>query len=204
MTTSRRRLAIVTTTTLALLLSSVGFAAAQAPADEGLFAHRGFGPGHGRLPVRERLGDVGRPAGSVVRVETTVDLGEQGIEVHRRDRGTATATDESSLSYSLVTGELATVTVDESTRILSATEATTRMQRRSRWSRPFRSPRMMVSQIELSAITEGTTVVAWSVSQDDGTFLARQVVAYPAAAAEPEATTDDAAPDEEVEASPAA
>lgn len=173
MTTSRGRLAAAGAATLALLVAGTAVASAAGPGDDP------WGQGGNRMgggPMRQRMMDrfpaLGQRFDTLVRIETTLDLPDQGIVVRRQDHGTATTVADTGLSYSLANGETATVTTDADTVIVSVQAST--------GTRPFR---MAADQIAVSDIAAGADVVVWSEGQSDGSFLAKRIVVLPAAAA---------------------
>lgn len=208
MTDSRRRLTVVSGTILALALAGTAVASAHGRGrddDRGMFGP-GFGPDLGRGGVmRQWMADhmglgLGLDIDSLVRREVTLDLGDQGIVVHRQDRGTATVASEASLSYTLATGERASVTTDEDTRIVALAQVDVADDQ----ARRFRGLRMSADEIDLADVTAGSEVVVVAESGEDGSFLATRIVVLPAAATDEGGTTDSgAATTEDVEASPA-
>jgi hypothetical protein len=98
-----------------------------------------------------------------------------------------TGVTEASLSYTLATGESVTLTADADTMVAALGEGTT-----------FRRFRVNVDEIELAEIAAGSEVVAWSVGQEDGSFVAQRIMVLPSETASDDAGTTD------VTASPAA
>ncbi len=209
MNDQRRRLLAISGATFALIVAGTAAVSAHAGDDEW-----GMGPGFGRdqMGGRFQQGDMpglGRgawmgPGGlgfglddvdGLVRRETTVDLGEDGIVTQRVDRGTVASVAEAGLTYALATGEEASVTTDADTQVIAVSEAATDDVR------PFgRGMRMTAEEVALADVAAGSEVVVWAQSQEDGTFLAQRIVIQPAAdetaATDPaeeasDSTTDD-------------
>jgi hypothetical protein len=198
MNDQRRRLLAISGATFALIVAGTAAVSAHPGDDEW-----GMGPGFGRdqMGGRFQQGDVpglGRggwmgPGGmglglddvdGVVRRETTLDLGEDGIVTQRVDHGTVASVAEPGLTYTLATGEEASVTTDADTQVIAVSEPATDDMR------PFgRGMRMTAEEVALADIAAGSEVVVWAQSQEDGTFLAQRIVFQPAA----DETADDAA-----------
>lgn len=185
MNSTRRRLVAVMGATLALAVAGTAVVSANGPWGQEDGGRGMFGSGRG--PIRERMAEhfggglrgVGMDA--LVRVEATLDMGEDGIVVHRTERGVVTEVGDASLTYTLATGETGTVATDDSTVVLALNDSTA-----------FRM-RGRFDQVELADISVGTTVMVRSQGQADGTFRAGHVVVLPEA--EATAAADDAAED---------
>jgi hypothetical protein len=186
MSHARVRLAGVLTLALALVASNVALASAHRGWDgeRGWSGRGGSGaltPGHfGSMPLRTRLD-------TLVRVESTFDLPDQGIVVHRHERGTVTAPGVTSLTFTLATDEVVSVSADTDTIVVGMTDDT-----------GMRHFRRGFETLTLGDITAGDEVVVASVRQEDGTFLARRVIVLPTAQAATdgllEAPADEQAP----------
>jgi hypothetical protein len=208
MTTSRTRLMAITGATLALVMVGTAVTAAHGRGGDRGY---GYGSGPGRYVEPFRQGGLG-PLGlrglrmglsdSIVRTETTVDLGDDGIVTHRADNGSVTSATDTALEYTLATGETASVTIGEDTAAwaLSQASSTTSL-------RPSRRVRLAAEAIAPADIAVGSAIMVTATSQEDGSFLATRIVVKPAAEASDEGTesadttTEDAAADATEDAS---
>jgi len=120
---------------------------------------------------------------SFVRRETTL-VADTGVVTRRIDNGTATASADDSLDYSLANGESASVTTDEETRVMAVSEQTGEVGRRG-----HARTRLVPVEISLADIEAGSEIIVWAESQEDGSFLAQRIVVRP----DMDADTDDAA-----------
>lgn len=144
---------------------------------------RGFA-GPGRLGIDQRI----------IRSETIVDGGEQGIVTQRVENGTVAATGEGSLTIELANGESSEVAITDGTMILAvATPADDGFRGR-------RGLRARIMPGSLDDVAVGASVNVASRSTDGGPFEAHRVVVRPmtdateAAIDAPDAgATDDAA-----------
>jgi hypothetical protein len=204
MNTSRTRLMAISGATLALVVAGTAVVSAHPDGDRGdrgergergrsaeRFEHRGGG-------IRGERGERGRSAerferrgggirgelrqrisGQIddfVRRETTLTT-EDGTSTHRVENGTLDAATETSLDYTLSTGETVSVTIGEDTNAIAfAVPEETAQREGRRW---FGGPRLRPSEVAVSDIEAGSPIVVWSQSQDDGSFLAQRVVVQP-------------------------
>jgi hypothetical protein len=106
-----------------------------------------------------------------VRRETIVEL-DDGVVTKRVDNGTVSATGDASLDYSLATGETASVTTDDETKVVAFETQTVERRGHTR-------ERVVPTEIDLASIESGAEVVVWAQSQDDGSFLAQRIVVQP-------------------------
>ena len=188
---TRRHTLAVTGATFALVMAGTAVVAAHGGgADRG---DRGFGGDAGRGILRGELGPgfggrlgpgFGLGDDGLVRNETIVDLGEAGFLTRRVDDGTVTSASDTELTYTLATGETATVSADEDTEVLAVTEVNEDddpgILRRA----------MTLDEIALADIPADADVVVWSEAGESGDFVAQRVIVRPT-----EATTADAADD---------
>ena len=195
MQTSRTRLAAVTVATLALVISGTAAVSAH-PADREDFPGNGMGMGHMGGLGWDDMGGLGRgglmggPLGGVfdeamdgfVRHETIYQT-EDGTVTSRTDVGTVASTGETSLEYTLATGETASVITDDATEILSIGTQTVELGNSGRMRE-----RSVPETVALADLAADTDVVVWAQSQADGSFLAQRILVRPAA----DATADDA------------
>ncbi len=201
MQTNKMRLTVIAGATLALVIAGTASVAASGPRDN----DRGFGPGIGRGmdefgPMRLGPGGyMGADPAGFERREVTLQTAD-GITVDRVENGVVDAVADTSLGFSLGSGEAVTVSIDDSTQIVAVNEET--VQRRG-WNRQM----MVPTEITAADIAVGANVIVWSTSEDGTQFLAERIVVEPATAA----TTDETAPATEdvpattdAEASPAA
>jgi hypothetical protein len=218
MQTSRTRLAAVTVATLALVISGTAAASAH-PADREDFPGNGMGMGHMGGLGWDDMGGLGRgglmggPLGGVfdeamdgfVRHETIYQT-EDGTVTSRTDVGTVASTGETSLEYTLATGETASVITDDATEIVSIGTQTVELGNSGRMRE-----RSVPETIALADLAADTDVVVWAQSQADGSFLAQRILVRPAADATADDTTVEGSTDDagvgaeitEVPASPA-
>ena len=98
-----------------------------------------------------------------------VDLGEAGFLTRRVDDGTVTSASDTELTYTLATGETATVSADEDTEVLAVTEVNEDddpgILRRA----------MTLDEIALADIPADADVVVWSEAGESGDFVAQRV-----------------------------
>jgi hypothetical protein len=168
---------------------------------------RSFGFGRGGV-FRERLEMRGLVRGAwdgLVRSETTYQTDEGALVTQRIDSGTLSVAAETSVDYTLATGETATVALDEDTEVIGFTTESVES------GRGFERERMVGESIAVTDIAAGSEIVVWASSQEDGSFHAQRIVVRPAAdAAEDETTTeddaagDDAASEDTTDVTPAA
>lgn len=196
MQTSRTRLAAVTAATLALVISGTAAVSAR-PSDREDFPGRGI-MGLGQLggPGWDEMGGLGRgglmrgPMGGmfdeamdgVVRHETIYQTAD-GTVTRRTDMGTVASTGETSLEYTLATGETASVATDDATEIIALSTETIELGRSGRMRE-----RWVPETIALTDLAADTEIVVWAESQADGSFLAQRILVRPAA----DAIADDA------------
>jgi hypothetical protein len=203
---TRRHTLAVTGATLALVIA--GTAAVAAHGGRGDRPERAFGDGIGRGIMRAELGfpglggrlgpGFGLGADGVVRSETTVDLGEAGFLTRRVDDGTVTSASDTELTYTLATGETATVSADEDTEVLAVSEVAEDdapgMLRRA----------MTLDEIALADIPADADVIVWSEAGESGEFVAQRVIVQPAEDASAAAAEDAASDAATTEAAPSA
>ena len=219
MQTSRTRLAAVSAATLALVIAG-GAAVSAHAGDREDFPGRGMGMGHlGQMDgpgwgdmdgfgagdgMRGPLGGMFAEAmDGLVRHESIFQTAD-GVVTRRTDTGTVGSTGEASLEYALATGEMASVTTDDATEVLTLGTETVELGNSGRTR-----DRLVPETVALADLVAGTEVIVWSESQADGSFLAQRIVVRPAAVATDDATTEDASGSDasseitEVPASPA-
>jgi hypothetical protein len=198
MQTSRTRLAAVTAATLALVISGTAAVSAH-PSDREDFPGRGMGLGQLDGPGWDEMGGLGRgglmrgPMGGMfdgamdgfVRHETIYQTAD-GTVTRRTDMGTVASTGETSLEYTLATGETASVTTDDTTEIIALSTETVELGRRG-----LMRERWVPETVTLADLAADTNVVVRAESQADGSFLAQRILVRPAA----ETTADDATVD---------
>jgi hypothetical protein len=203
-----RRLPLAATgAAVALVMAGTVVAAAHGPGGD---RQSGFGDGPGRGAARaelrgfgpfgpfgDRLG-LGLDADGVVRNETIVDLGEAGFLTRRVDSGTVTGAGETELSYTLATGETATVTTDEDTEILALTEVS-----QDDDGGLLRRRMLTLDEVTLADIPADAEIVVWSEAGEAGTFVAQRIIVQPAADAQTGAADEAAPTDEAPSATPA-
>jgi hypothetical protein len=198
---TRRHTLAVTGATLALVMASTAVVAANGGVDDrggrgfgsdrpgGLM--RGDGPGFPGLGGRLGPG-LGLGVDGLVRSETTVDLGEAGFLTRRIDDGTVTSASDAELTYTLATGESATVSADEDTEVLAVSEAS------EDDSGMFRRRMVSLDEIALADIPADSDVIVWSEAGEGGAFVAQRVIVRQAE----DATTEDASTEAADEATP--
>ena len=203
MQTSRTRLAAVTAATLALVISGTAAVSAR-PGDREDFPGNGMGMGQMGGPGWDDMGGPGQgglmrgPMGGMfdealdgfVRHETIYQTAD-GVVTRRTDMGTVASTGETSLEYTLATGETASVTTDDATEILSVGTQTVELgnsgRMRERW---------VPETVALADLAADTNVVVWAESQADGSFLAQRILVRPVADATVDDTTVDGSTDD--------
>lgn len=202
MQTTKTRLAAVSAATLALAIAGTAAVAAH-PGDREDFWGDEMGPGRMGGLGRGDMGGFGWDGGSPGRLggvfaeatdgfvrHETIYQTEDGTVSQRTDAGTVASTGETSLEYTLATGETASLTTDDATEIVSLSVESFELGRSGRTRE-----RLVPETVALSDLAVGTEVLVWSQSQADGTFLAQRIVVRPAA----DVTADDAAVDESSE-----
>jgi hypothetical protein len=116
-------------------------------------------------------GVLGDATGSVVRRETILQT-DAGVITERIDNGTATSATDTTIEYTLATGETVSATVDADTQVIAFSEDTMQRGLRSR-------TRMLPAEIAITDVTAGAQIAVWAESQDDGSFLAQRIVVQP-------------------------
>ncbi len=184
MQTSRTRLAAVTAATLALVISGTAAVSAH-PADREGFPGNAMGMGHMGDPGWDDMGGLGRGGlmggmfqeamDGFVRHETIYQT-EDGTVTSRTDMGTVASTGETSLEYTLATGETVSVTTDDATDIIAVSTETIESGRRG-----LMRERLVPETVALADLAADTDVVVWAQSQADGSFLAQRILVRPAA-----------------------
>jgi hypothetical protein len=197
MQASRKRWITAGAASLALVVAGAASVAAHpGGGDDGPF---GFGGGL----FRQRLERGGRFLASdgFVRSETTYQAKDGTVTTQRVDNGTVSAVSESSLDYTLATGETVTVTIGEDTEVVAFTTETVD------FGRGFHRDRLVGESIAVTDIVAGSEVAVAAESQADGTFLAGRIIVQPTedeAAAEDDAGTEDDMADDPTDVAPAA
>jgi hypothetical protein len=191
----RIRLLAISGATLALVVASSAVVSAHGPRDD----DRGFGMGRGRIGMdmprggavpgmgAEFRGGLRGALDDVERRELTLQT-EDGTTVSRVENGVVDGATDTSLDFTLASGETVSVTIDDDTDVIAFSEETVQ---RGRWARQ----RLLPSEIEPSDVVAGDEVVVWSDSEDGGDFVATRVVVQPTVD-----ETDDTAGDSEVDA----
>jgi len=214
------RTAAIVGTTLALVLAGTAAVSAAGPRDDDRgpgFAGRGMAgmdnrwggemmhgdrgmmrgePGVGGMRGEPGLGGMRGIGADFERTERTVQTAD-GMTSVRVEQGTADSASDSSLSFSLGSGETVSVVLDEDTEVYALEEQEVTSNRG--WSRT----RMVPTQVDAAAIEAGSEIVVWSDSEDGADFVASRVLIQPAAAddtvAADEPGDDAAAADETTE-----
>jgi hypothetical protein len=193
----RTRGLTVAAASLALVMAGTASVAAHPGNDEGPF---GFGRG-GLFGGRGELRGLVRGAwDGLVRSETTYQTDEGTLVTQRIDDGTLSVATETSVDYTLATGETATVTIDEDSEVIGFTTESLES------GRGFERQRLVGESIDVTDIAAGSEIVVWASSQDDGSFLAQRIVVRPTAdeAADDMTSEEDAAAEDTTEVAPAA
>ncbi len=191
MKNNRIRLAAISGATLALAVAGTAGVAAHGPRDD----DRGFGPGMGGR-IERGMADMGFMGGPMrgqmgaafndfERREVTLQTAT-GTTVQRVENGVVDVATDSSLEFSLGSGEVVSVTLADDTEIVAFSEETVE---RGGWSRQ----RMVPTEVAAADIAAGAQVVVWSASEDGSDFVAERIVIQPMT----DTATDDAAPAEE-------
>lgn len=174
----KTRLTMVTGATLALLVAGTAAVAANGPRDD----DRGFGFGQGRARFEAGWDDLGTRAqlraGVMGQLEDferreVITQTADGTSALRVEQGVVESVSDSSLQFSLGSGESVSVTLDDDTDVIGVELETVTMRG---WSRE----RMVPSQIEPTELTAGDSVLVWSDSEDGGAFVASRIVLQPA------------------------
>ena len=182
MNTPRTRLLAVSGATLALIVAGTAVVSAHPGGDRGdraqfgdRFERRGGDNNRGgiRGQFRQR---IGAQVDDFVRRETMVQT-EDGVVTRRIDTGAVDAASETSLDYTLSTGEAVSVTIDEDTSAIAFAEPTDAAENEGR--RRFRGPRLRPTEISVADIAAGSNVIVTAQSLDDGSFVAQRVVVQP-------------------------
>jgi hypothetical protein len=214
------RTAAIVGTTLALVLAGTAAVSAAGPRDDDRgpgFAGRGMAgmdnrwggemmhgdrgmmrgePGVGGLRGEPGVGGLRGIGADFERTERTVQTAD-GMTSVRVEQGIADSASDSSLSFSLGSGETVSVVIDEDTEVYALEEQEVTSNRG--WSRT----RMVPTQVDAAAIEAGSEIVVWSDSEDGADFVASRVLIQPATAddtvAADEPGDDAAAADETTE-----
>jgi hypothetical protein len=169
----KTRLMAVSGATLALVVGATAAVAAH-PGDDRV--RRGYGGGFGQLE-RGMPGDRGALRGGLEgfeRREVTVQTAD-GTTSDRVEQGTVSAATDTSLEFTLGSGETVSVVIDDDTQTIEFSQQTVEGRR------GFTRERMVPAEIEISDIASGTEVVVWSDSEDGADYVAQRVVVRPAA-----------------------
>jgi hypothetical protein len=189
-------------TTMALVIAGTAAVAAAGPRDRddirgfgdqpmagkagmgGMRGGPGMGGGLGMDGMRGGPGMGGGLRGldaDVERTERTVQTVD-GTTTMRVEQGIVDSAADTSLSFSLASGEAVTVAIDEDTDVVALEEQEVMSNRG--WTRT----RMVPSEVEVDDLAAGAEVIVWSDSEDEADFVASRVVIQPAAAEATEAT----------------
>jgi hypothetical protein len=203
MGTHKTRLTIVTGTALALVVAGSAAVAAH-PGGRDRDGDRGFARGQvERGAERGAFGDrsprrggaLGAMRGGALggmrgltedfeRRETTLQTTD-GTSVRRVEQGTVDSASDTGLTYSLASGEIVTVVIDDDTQAVALSEQ--EVTDRRGWSRT----RMLPSEVEVAGIEAGTEIIVWSDAEDGGDFTAQRIVVQPDGAAIADAEDGD-------------
>jgi hypothetical protein len=218
MQTSKTRLMAITGATLALVVGTTA-AVSAAPGDR--FEEDSFRKGRIGAEHKQRFSEGRRGGGMLargamrghamrgiggmvddfVRTETTLQT-DDGLITKRVDNGTVSSAADAGLEYTLSTGDSATVTTDEDTKVVAFSEQTVEVGRRG-----LSRERMVPEEVAIGDIEAGSEVIVWAESADDGTFIAQRIVVQPdldeATDTEADAADTDAAAAEEAVATDA-
>ncbi len=183
----KTRLTAISGATLALVLAATASVAASGPRDD----DHGFGPGQrgmergmgewGQMGMGPRGSMGGDPSG-FERREVTLQTAA-AVSVQRVENAVVDTVGDTSLDFSLGSGEAVSVTVDDTTQVMAYEESTVE---RGGWSRQ----RLMPTEITLADIAAGSSVVVWSDSEDGSAFVAQRIMVQPAADAATTATDE--------------
>ena len=143
--------------------------------DGGMLGARGLGGMRGALEDFERR-------------EVTLQTAD-GVSANRIEQGTVDSVADDALTFSLASGEVVTVAIDDDTEAVAFEEQ--EVTTRRGWSRTRLAP----SEIEAADIEAGVEIVVWSGSEDGADFVASRIAIQPA-----EEATDDAEAEAETEA----
>ncbi|MEX1336007.1 MAG: hypothetical protein AB1Z66_11975 [Candidatus Limnocylindrales bacterium] len=182
------RVTAIVGTTMALMLAGTAAVSAAGPRDRDDM--RGFGgqgmpgrPGMGPMNDGPLMGGMRMGAGlrgldaDVERVERTVQTAD-GTTTLRVERGVVDTATGTSLSFTLGSGEMVSVVVDDDTDAFAYEEQEV-ISRRG-WSRTRLAP----TEVELMDIAAGAEIVVWSNAEDDAGFVASRVMVQPADSAD--------------------
>ena len=174
---NKTRLTTISSATLALVLAATTSVAAAGPRNDDVgFGHGGRGMERGMSGWGQRgmgpLGSMWGDASGFERRELTLQTADS-VSVQRLENGVVDTVGDASLDFSLGSGEAVSVTIDDSTQVLSFEETTVE---RGGWSRQ----RLVPSEIALADIPAGASVMVWSDSEDGGAFVAQRIVVQPA------------------------
>ncbi len=174
MHSNKTRWTTISGATLALVLAATASVAAAGPRND----DPGFGPGGRGMERGMGMRDMG-PMGSMwgdasdfERREVTLQTADS-VTVDRVENGVVDSVTDTSLDFSLGSGEAVSVTVDDTTQVVAFDETTVQ---RGGWSRQ----RLVPTEIALADIAAGAAVTVWSESQDGGAFVAQRIVVQPA------------------------
>jgi hypothetical protein len=195
MSKNRTRLTAIAGTTMALALAGTAAVSAAGPRDQDeMRGSGGWGMRPGSHGMRGDFGGLRGLDSDVERTERTVQTAD-GTTSTRVEQGVADSASDTSLSFSLGSGESVTVVIDEDTQIYALEESEFTSRRGGTFTR------LVPTEVAAADITAGADVVVWSDSEDGADFVASRVVIEPAATAEDttdadasaEPATDDAA-----------
>jgi hypothetical protein len=202
MRTHRNRLLAVSAATLALIVAGTAAVGAHPRDDD-----RGFRGERMRDRIETMRGAWGVDAriGAAAirgdledfeRREVTTQTAD-GIDARRVEQGIVESVGDDELTFSLGSGEVVAVVIDDDTQAVAFEEQ--EVTTRRGWSRTRLAP----AEVETADIEVGTGVLIWSDSEDGADFVASRIVIQPPEADDTEAETEEAEDDvaaEEAEA----
>jgi hypothetical protein len=171
------RLTTIAGATMALVIASTAVVSAH-PGDGRRGMDDEMGPmGMGRMDGTFGMGPLGGLrgwAGDVERREVTIQTAD-GTTTERMEQGVVDSASDTSLAFSLGSGEAVTVTIDADTQVIAFEEDTVTTRRG--WSRQLLAP----TEIAATDIAAGADVVVWSDSADGSDYVAQRIVVQPQA-----------------------
>ena len=176
------RMTAIVGTTMALVIAGTAAVSAAGPRDDRGPGNAGYGKagigsqrerGAQMMPGARGMGGMRGLEADFERRETTLQTAD-GVTIRRVEQGTADSASDTSLSFSLGSGEAVTVVIDEDTQIVAFEEQ--EVTDRRGWSRM----RMAPTELEAADIEAGADIVVWSDAEDEADFVAARIVIQPA------------------------
>lgn len=140
-------------------------------------------PMGGLMPGARGLGGMRGALDDYERREVTLQTAD-GTTTQRVEQGTVDSAAADALTFSLASGEVVTVVIDDDTQAYALEEQ--EVATRRGWTRT----QLVPSEVETADIAAGSEVAVWSASEDGADFVASRIVIQPAEDADTEAEAE--------------